>query len=182
VHRVSCPDSTLVYRLVLLQRALKEEHGIQSQLDALQLKLKRLRHSGRKLDTELSKEHVKSDDAFKAYAKKTCLEFCAKARKTFPREVRDVIYTYVTGCKDVTISEPPCYKGNVYQHCYFRSQSQYHLVGSDPDNNLKHYWDAEFVSKDMVREMGEDYCRSVTFQFHDKSNLMANSGSWTSGT
>jgi hypothetical protein len=59
--------------LTTLSRAHKEEHKIQLQLEALQLKLKKLRRHGKNLNTKAGVSQTATEDAMLAYAKDVCL-------------------------------------------------------------------------------------------------------------
>ena len=80
------------------------------QLDDLQKKRKKLRRH-EALSKKSAAKKVEKDDAFLAFARNECLEFCNKVYKAFPREIRDTIHGYITDCEDVYI-DGQC-KGNL---------------------------------------------------------------------
>ncbi|KAH6881546.1 hypothetical protein BKA58DRAFT_433331 [Alternaria rosae] len=88
-------------------KALKEEHKIQFQLEALHLRIKKLRRHGRDLDLRAEAGQNATEDAVQTYAKDLCLNICTKVHQTFPREIRDMIYGYITDCEELTVSELP---------------------------------------------------------------------------
>jgi hypothetical protein len=79
---------------------------LQLQKEKLQLRIKKLRRHGKTLDEKSGIAHWNRINAFEAYAKNECREFCDKVHKTFPREIHDIIYGYVTDTKNVDVSEP----------------------------------------------------------------------------
>jgi hypothetical protein len=175
-RKLSTVSSRLLPRnaLTTFPRAIKEEHKIQLQLEALQLKLKKLRRHGKSLDTKADASRTATEDAMLAYAKNVCLEFCTKVHQTFPREVRDCIYGYITGCEDVMISELPLpisRKGSRVPYFDSSCETEFrnHCRNLDPD----HWWLAEFTGAEMVRELGENYYRTTCFHFKNSLNVVS---------
>ncbi|KAF1829854.1 hypothetical protein BDW02DRAFT_651048 [Decorospora gaudefroyi] len=145
--------------------ALKEEYSIKLQLEALPIKINKLRRRGRILDTKRRDNQTETSDLFLAYAKKGCLEFCRKVHQTFPREIRDVIYSYITGCQYVAIrSELKAW--NHYN--YFSSSHEAQLQHASESVDEDHWWNKDFVGAEMRREIGENYYRISCFEFGDE--------------
>jgi hypothetical protein len=88
-------------------RALKEERKIKLILNTLQKNMKKLLRRYTTLDDKTGTDKIETADAFLAFAKNDCIEFCTKVYKAFPREIRDTIYGYVTGFEDVYITCHP---------------------------------------------------------------------------
>ena len=139
-------------------RALKEKHKVELQTEALIIQTKQLRIRRKALDKRSEARTLELNDAFDAYAKRSCLELSKKIQKTFPREVRDIIYGYITGGEPVYIS------GN------WRTTRKDSLRLSELYND--HWWNVDFVGTDMFRELVEEFFRSSCFQFGDDFEII----------
>ncbi|KAL6709838.1 hypothetical protein ACN47E_000623 [Coniothyrium glycines] len=119
------------------------------------------RHDVFRLEDQLTRK-IKEQEAIEKdiralvepYAKETCLALCAAVYHGLPREIRDYIYNY-------THANDTLYVGPEYMH------RTVHPPESDRD---AHYWDANYVGQDMVREMVESWYRTSLFYFYDKVN------------
>jgi hypothetical protein len=157
----------------ILCRTLREERKLQIQMEDLQLRIKKLRRYGKALDEKSRMANWDGITAFEAYAKNECREFCNKVHKTFPREIRDIIYGYVTDTNNVAVSEPASKsKKSSRPVTYFGSTSETQLRLCDYDEEADHWWDETFVGAEMVREIGENFYRTTCFQFEDKFDLI----------
>jgi len=179
MHQVS-PQSVGWTALTALSRALKEEHKIQLHLEALHLRIKKLRRHGRDLDVKAEDGHTATEDAVQTYAKDICLKLCTKVHQIFPREIRDIIYGYITDCEELTVSELPPRSGSRKSSRdsslpYFSSvcvaQVRYQNAMLEPE----HWWLPGFVGPETLRELGEHYYRTTAFRFkgrfHDISRF-----------
>jgi hypothetical protein len=155
-------------------RALKEERKIKLILNTLQKNMKKLLRRYTTLDDKTGTDKIETADAFLAFAKNDCIEFCTKVYKAFPREIRDTIYGYVTGFEDVYITCHP--KGKAHGRMkkvkhVSRLQESELCLGALQDE-AEHWWKPEHVGADIVRETRENYYRSSCFLFeHDITDM-----------
>lgn len=115
------------------------------------------------------------NDAFLAYAKRSCLDLSNKIHNTFPREVRDLIYSHVTGFGAVYIPSQKAVPGQKKRHgcSYFDTTSETELRQRSLDHVCEdHWWDEDFVGAAMRREIGENYYRSSYFRFGDNFGII----------
>ncbi|KAL7775681.1 hypothetical protein CFE70_009525 [Pyrenophora teres f. teres 0-1] len=63
---------------------------------SVETQIKKLRLQGKTIKATWDLSEKETAKTFVIYAKKECLDLCAKVRKTFPREIRDIIYGYIT--------------------------------------------------------------------------------------
>ncbi|KAI4675342.1 uncharacterized protein J4E84_010084 [Alternaria hordeiaustralica] len=139
--------------------ALKGASETELEREALQVELQALRDRDRLMEAKVYADHDKADDAFLALAQMECLELCTKVHNAFPREIRDAIYSYITGDKDVYIA---CgdYPGRTWD-CH--SLASACCIAA----NVKaaRWWKPEYMGAQMVQEIGENYYRSSHFIF-----------------
>jgi len=155
--------------LILICRALKQERKTELQLAAAKIKVKKLRRRCKKLQETSDDDKTETADAFLAFAKNDCLEFCTQVHKTFPREIRDTIYSYITGFKDISIN---CDEdGNLEHTDYDFSPWGLELCLDPAYDGADHWWKPEHVGPAMVRELGENFYRTSCFAF--QGNLAA---------
>ena len=154
--------------------ASKEGRKIKLQIEALQTQIKKLRRHGKTLNERSAIKNREMQDASVAYAKQSCLELSSKIQNTFPREVRDLIYSHITGCGTVAISQkhiPGGKKSRVFS--YFDTTSETELRGRSLDQLCEdHWWNEGFVGAPMRREIGENYYQSSFFQFGDSFDVI----------
>ncbi|KAI4654429.1 uncharacterized protein J4E78_007475 [Alternaria triticimaculans] len=147
---------------VKCNEALKQERKTELQLAAAKTKVKKLRRRCKKLQETSDDDKTETADAFLAFAKNDCLEFCTQVHKTFPREIRDTIYGYITGFKDVSIE---CDEhGNLEHFDFFLAWGQ-ELCLDPAYDGADHWWKPEYVGPAMVRELGENFYRTSSFAF-----------------
>ena len=138
-------------------RALKEECKTELQLHAAHTRIKKLRRHCKVLDAKSATGATGTADAFLALARSDCLELCTNIYTTFPREVRDTIYGYITSCENVII-DCVCYGVICYsEHC------SKELCFDPSEDTTDHWWKPEHVGAAMVRELGENFYRSSCF-------------------
>ncbi|KAI4658079.1 uncharacterized protein J4E79_007060 [Alternaria viburni] len=148
---------------VKCNEALKQERKTELQLAAAQTKVKKLRRRCKKLQETSDDDKTETADAFLAFAKNDCLEFCNQVHKTFPREIRDTIYSYITSFKDVSID---CDQHGNFEHLDYGYWAWGHDLGLDPAyGEVDHWWKPEYVGPAMVRELGENFYRTSSFAF-----------------
>jgi len=107
-------------------------------------------------------DRIEAADVFSELAQIECLELCAKVHKALPREIRDTIYSFVTGAKNVYIACNTPFARSCDEH----AQPSKSLSCCVP-NNVKaaHWWKPEYMGAQMAREIGENYYRSSHFKF-----------------
>lgn len=152
------------------QRALRDEITVEEQIEDLQQQLESLRDHEKRLK---HKELTKKDDtnkAFATYTKAVCREFCDTVHRTFPREVRDLIYTYMTGNQLYQISSSS--DGFWGQSGYFDESFPAFLQHDDVVEPC-HWCNSDFVGSEMLREIGESYFRTTSFYFDDRFDLIS---------
>lgn len=143
----------------IIFRALKEERKTELQLQAAHTRIKKLRRHCKALDAKSATDVTGTADAFLALARSDCLELCTEIYKAFPREIRDTIYGYMTGCEDVNID---CGSFGVI----YNSEDRAEELCLDPSEDMTdHWWKPEHVGATMVRELGESFYRSSCFVF-----------------
>ncbi|KAI4638753.1 hypothetical protein J4E93_009781 [Alternaria ventricosa] len=148
---------------VKCNEALKQERKTELQLAAAQTKVKKLRRRCKKLQETSDGDKTETADAFLAFAKNDCLEFCNQVHKTFPREIRDTIYSYITGFEDINID---CDKhGNLEYTGYGYPAWGQELCHDPAYDGTDHWWKPEYVGAAMVCELGESFYRSSCFVF-----------------
>lgn len=123
--------------------SLKYRLGIDDRLDALRDKIARQKTVEKKM-RELIEPH----------AQKSCRVLCAAMYNELPREIRDIIYTYVHVQNTI-------YVGPEYLHANKRPAT------ADPD---AHYWNADYLGSEIQREIVENWYRTTLFYFYDKSH------------
>ena len=155
--------------LILICRALKQERKTELQLAAAQTKVKKLRRRCKKLQETSDGDKTETADAFLAFAKNDCLEFCTQVHKTFPREIRDTIYGYITGCEDVNVNHNNLHDPQDWSQAvrYYTKDWQDQLFVCPWENHVDHWWKSEYVGAAMVRELGESFYRSSCFVFQE---------------
>jgi hypothetical protein len=152
-----------------ISRALKEERKTELRLEAAHNNVKKLRRHCKTLKETSATDKTGTADAFLAFAKNDCLELCTRVYKVFPREIRDKIYSYITGHEEVNIS---CRAGNWgYLTPVKYRIGELDVFFSPSESTTDHWWKPEHVGAEMVREIGENFYRSSCFVFHD--NLAA---------
>ncbi|KAI4916333.1 uncharacterized protein J4E92_009250 [Alternaria infectoria] len=142
--------------------ALKGASKTELKQKTLELQRQKLRDRDYLLREELCTDGFKAADALSAFAQADCLELCTKVQNAFPREIRDIIYSYITGDKDVSIAcnVPWCHT------CEWHSHSSRSLSCCVPEYvKAAHWWKREYMGAQMVREIGENYYRSSHFVF-----------------
>ncbi|KAH7397390.1 hypothetical protein BKA66DRAFT_454273 [Pyrenochaeta sp. MPI-SDFR-AT-0127] len=107
---------------------------------------------------ELEKQKLPKDEppysGLEKLAKIYCRPLCDDVCRILPREIRDIIYSYVHSHDTIYVG--PEYISNRGQPC-------------ESDRGA-HYWDAEFVGKEMRNEIVESWYRSTLFFFYDQAN------------
>ncbi|CAN9136989.1 unnamed protein product [Alternaria sp. RS040] len=152
-------------------KALKEERKTNSEQQDVHSKIEQLQDLEEFLYNKISADAEETADALLAFAKHDCLELCNKAYKAFPREVRDIIYGYIIGGKEVDISLGD--RSAKHRVGYFSSNSetQHRLCSSKVDTD--HWWKNDFVGAKMVREIGEHYYQESHFRFEVELSELA---------
>jgi hypothetical protein len=161
---------------LIRNRALRNEQKIQDQLDTLQEQIKQLRLEGKALQPKMVEKKCATMAALKEFARVDCLQLCGAVYKTFPREVRDIIYIHIHPYSERTIEGKHEYNGWA-DACfvsigYFETESEPHFrLGAETECS-QHLWKAEAVGENMLHEMIEQYYRSSAFQFNGRFDLI----------
>lgn len=96
---------------------------------------------------------AQADEDVEHYAKVTCHDLCAKLRSTLPRELRERVYSHLTGTPWVHVSKSFC-------------NSQF---SPDTPASLRHQqdWNTPFVSQEVKKEIAETWYSKTVFEFTD---------------
>jgi hypothetical protein len=152
-----------------ISRALKEERKTELRLEAAHNNVKKLRRHCKTLKETSATDKTATADAFLAFAQNECLELCTRVYKVFPREIRDTIYSYITGHEEVNVSCDADPWGDFTPVKY--TIGQLDVFSSLSARTTDHWWKPEHVGPETVREIGENFYRSSCFVFHN--NLAA---------
>jgi hypothetical protein len=147
-----------------ISRALKEERKTELRLEAAHNNVKKLRRHCKTLKQTSATDKTGTADAFLAFAQNDCLELCTRVYKVFPREIRDTIYSYITGHEEVDISCHADRWASLTPVKYTIGKLDVFSSLSGPTTD--HWWKPEHVGAEMVREIGENFYRSSCFVFH----------------
>ncbi|KAL1801545.1 hypothetical protein ACET3X_001887 [Alternaria dauci] len=164
------PSSSMHLRANCLN-ALKQERNTESELQDSYSKIERLRERVEILHKKTAANKHETAAAFLALAKNDCLEFCHKVYKTFPREIRDIIYGYIIECGGVLSFKSVQNSWSELDYFASSSETQYRL--GLPTADADHWWKRDFVGAKMVREIGEHYYRSSHFRFEARFSNFA---------
>jgi hypothetical protein len=121
---VSWPIASIGLTLKL-NRALIDEGKVQAQLDTLRDQIKQLRHEGKELQQIMVTKKCATALVLKELAKAECRKLCDKVYCTFPREVRDIIYSHIYPQREASVDRPirPYVNSS---RTYFESTSESH--------------------------------------------------------
>ena len=131
-------------------------------------KIEQLQDHEESLHNKIIPDALGTANALLAFAKHDCVELCNKVYEAFPREVRDIIYGHIIGCKKVHIIRELWSNTD-----YFSSTSETQFRLCSPEVDADHWWKPEFVGAKMIREIGEHYYRASHFQFNVELSELA---------
>lgn len=118
--------------------------------------------------SDLASTTPTTQDAIEQLAKAECLELSNRIMCKLPREVRDMIYFYIS-TRDSESIEREHFRTTLdpltrlYSYDFERWKKQHFP---------EHHWDPEYVSKPMYNELVENYYRTSTFIFSDDAGVM----------
>ncbi|USP79571.1 uncharacterized protein yc1106_06845 [Curvularia clavata] len=142
-------------------RAISEENVRKARVEALRQELA-------VLESDLASTTVTTQDAIEQLAKAKCLELSNCIVRKLPREVRDMIYQYIS-TRDSESIEREHFRTTLdpltrlYSYDFERWKKQHFP---------EHYWNPEYVSKPLYAELVENYYRTSTFVFSDDAGVM----------
>lgn len=120
------------------------------------------------LESVLASITPNTRDAIEQLAKAECLKLSNRIMSKLPREVRDMVYQYIS-TRDSESIEREHFRATLdpltrlYSYDFERWKKQHFP---------EHYWDPEYVSKPMYDELVENYYRTSTFVFNDDAGVM----------
>jgi hypothetical protein len=105
------------------------------------------------------------------YAKCSCRILCQQIQDALPPELRQIIYSYLNDVTTVAVNDWPgfCDKRSLAKPIpYFTSYpaSRHDGVGT------AHYWNPEYVGKEVVEELAKDFYSNTYFDFKDHFYLI----------
>jgi hypothetical protein len=119
------------------------------------------------LEQEVAASTIKEQDAIAKLAQSECLHFCSLVITQLPKEIRDMIYQYLT-----TTSER-------ISRDYFRSTMDpktrmhtYNAARWKSTHYPEHYWNFEYVSLPFLHELTQTYFRTSAFIFSDDDDTL----------
>ncbi|KAF2124040.1 hypothetical protein P153DRAFT_401576 [Dothidotthia symphoricarpi CBS 119687] len=145
---------------------LNDKTKIDGKMQAVQKKIKAKRREKNHLQQSAFIKQSDIDATIEEYAKAVCLSFCDKMYHTLPSELRDMVYGYINTESNVFI--PHYHKvGWEPLMSYFdsKSESEFRLYDASSDVLLDHWWNPDYVSPSVLRELGEHYYRTTCFTF-----------------
>jgi len=152
---------------------LNEGHKVELQIEALRIQTRQLRIHRKALNKISKVRKVELNDAFDAYAKHSCLELSKNIQKTFPREVRDIIYGYITGSEPVKVSRNSTKTSKDSPRlAFFSTTFRKNMNTCDSEHCDDHWWNEDFVGTDMIRELVEHFYRSSCFRVGDDFEII----------
>lgn len=152
---------------------MNEGHKVELQIEALRIQTRQLRIHRKALNKISKVRKVELNDAFDAYAKRSCLELSKNIQKTFPREVRDIIYGYITGRELVKVSRSSKKTSkNSPRLSFFSTTLKKNTNTRDSERCDDHWWNEDFVGTDMIRELVEHFYRSCCFLFGEDFGII----------
>jgi hypothetical protein len=161
-----------VLELTDLPRALLDERQTNLKLIILQKQVRQLRRNGKKIEQTKTSTQELATKSLDAYARASCRQLCDEIHNTFPREVRDMIYSHLHchGHKPVRVST---WWRDSLALCEWDLDPEPEW-GATPELHIqrKHWWDCEFVGHLLQRESSEHFYRSHLFFFEDKFDLL----------
>ncbi|KAH7381307.1 hypothetical protein DE146DRAFT_760746 [Phaeosphaeria sp. MPI-PUGE-AT-0046c] len=107
-------------------------------------------------------------EAMKSLAQAECAQLCKRIMSRLPRELRDIIFQYLSWRPTESISRE-----------YFRStldpETKMHTYDTArwrATHYPEHFWDSEYVGNEFYTEMIENYLRSSSFIFGTEDGLI----------
>lgn len=143
--------SLIPYRLLIRSQGLcKELRDIKKQQRSWSTEREKKEVEKR---TEIWQAERNIRRAIQPFAKTSCLSLCESICNNLPREIRDMIYEYLYDHDTIYVG--PEYFTKTTQPCQLSLKA--------------HYWDNEYVGRDMQREIVESWYRTTLFYFYDKA-------------
>lgn len=124
---------------------------------------------------EVAKES-NADHLISKYAERSCRKLCEDVQKTFPREIRDMIYRNLIpwSTRHVDTYWPQISSWDPKPISYFNSscESDWNKKWADHKKMDQHLWKVEFMGLSTRQEIAEEYYRTVQFKFWDSYELI----------
>jgi hypothetical protein len=130
----------------------------QDEVAKLQEELKALLDELKNVQNELEHADNAADQGTEEYAKASCQGLCRSIQQNLPREIRDLVWHYISTRDKVSVS----YDAAAKIPCYFNMKFE---VMPDEKGRISHYWNTEFVGEPTFFELAENYYRKSCFHF-----------------